>query len=240
MKYAPVDVSELGTILGVWAHPDDEVFTSGGLIASALANGQEVIVVTATFGDGGQTSDESKWPRVDLAKIRKSELDDSLAILGLDRHHWLGHKDGHLDSVDNKQAVAEILSLIKDKQIDTIVSFEPDGITGHPDHKQVSDWAGKIAEQLNCRLLMACENTEYYESYGKQLDDKFDIYFDTEKPKLVSCAEADVCLELPVDIANKKFRAIQAHKSQTEGLLKDQLAQKALKKMCKTECFILT
>ena len=50
-----------GTILGVWAHPDDEAYLSAGLMARARRNGQRVVVVTATPGELG-TDDPSRWP----------------------------------------------------------------------------------------------------------------------------------------------------------------------------------
>ena len=46
----PADVSALGTVLGIWAHPDDEVYLSGGLMAMARDRGQRVVCVTATLG----------------------------------------------------------------------------------------------------------------------------------------------------------------------------------------------
>ncbi len=44
---------DLGTILGVWAHPDDEAYLSAGLMATAIAAGRRVVCVTATRGRGG-------------------------------------------------------------------------------------------------------------------------------------------------------------------------------------------
>ena len=38
----------LGTILGVWAHPDDDIYLSAGLMAVAAAAGERVVDVTAT------------------------------------------------------------------------------------------------------------------------------------------------------------------------------------------------
>ncbi len=47
------DVAQLGTILGIWAHPDDETWSSAGLMAMAADNGQRVVCVTATYGENG-------------------------------------------------------------------------------------------------------------------------------------------------------------------------------------------
>jgi LmbE family N-acetylglucosaminyl deacetylase len=46
-------ISALGTIMGIWVHPDDEAYLSGGLMALARANGQRVVCVTATRGELG-------------------------------------------------------------------------------------------------------------------------------------------------------------------------------------------
>src|SRR5687767_15747549 len=44
-------VAGLGTVLGIWAHPDDEAYLSGGLMAMARDHGSRVVCVTATRGE---------------------------------------------------------------------------------------------------------------------------------------------------------------------------------------------
>ena len=63
------DVAELGTILGIWAHPDDEAYLSGGLMALARDAGPRVVCVTATRGELG-TPDPATWPPDRLAAER--------------------------------------------------------------------------------------------------------------------------------------------------------------------------
>ena len=48
-----IPVSELGTLLGVWAHPDDETYLVAGLMAQAVRDGHRVVCVTATRGEEG-------------------------------------------------------------------------------------------------------------------------------------------------------------------------------------------
>ena len=48
--------ADLGTVLGVWAHPDDEAYLSSGLMAAARDAGHRVVVATATYGERGSTS----------------------------------------------------------------------------------------------------------------------------------------------------------------------------------------
>ncbi len=81
------------TLLGVWAHPDDEAYTSAGLMATFRRRGDRVVVITATLGEHG-TSDPETWPPRRLAELRHTELRNSLAALDVDELHLLGYQDG--------------------------------------------------------------------------------------------------------------------------------------------------
>ena len=133
------DVSELGTILGVWAHPDDEAYLSAALMAWARRNGQRVVVVTATKGEAG-TWDEERWSTPKMGEIREAELMRCLEILGVSEHSWLGIYDGTADKVALEEGVAMVRPFIEDVQPKTVITFGPDGMTGHDDHKAVSAW----------------------------------------------------------------------------------------------------
>src|SRR3954449_2116917 len=87
------DIGALGTILGIWAHPDDEAYLTGGLMALARAAGRHVACVTATRGEFG-TADPERWPPDRLGAERTRELARSLDVLGVTEHHWLGYADG--------------------------------------------------------------------------------------------------------------------------------------------------
>ena len=105
-------VAELVTILGVWAHPDDEAYLSAGLMRLALENGQRVVCVTATRGELG-TEDPSTWPPHRLAAAREVELAASFAALaeGLDgriEHHWMDHRDGRCAGIRSEVGAAEV------------------------------------------------------------------------------------------------------------------------------------
>jgi len=66
------DTAALGTILGIWAHPDDDIFLSAGLMATAVRNGQRVVDVTATRGEGG-SMDEDRWPPETMGEVRECD-----------------------------------------------------------------------------------------------------------------------------------------------------------------------
>ena len=81
-------VNDLGTILGVWSHPDDEAWLSAGIMADAVRAGRRVVCVTATRGELG-TVDAVRWPLDGLAEVRTAEMQRCLELLGVTEHHWL-------------------------------------------------------------------------------------------------------------------------------------------------------
>ena len=94
MSRPPItDVTRLGTVLGIWAHPDDEAFLSAGLMAAARDAGQRVVCVTATLGEHG-TDDPGSWPPTAWRGSASASCSASLAALGVTEHHLLGLTDG--------------------------------------------------------------------------------------------------------------------------------------------------
>ena len=104
------DVSELGTVLGVWGHPDDEAYLSAGIMAKAVDAGQRVVCVTATRGELGFPDDDPRSLE-ERAALREAELDACFEILGVSEHRWLDYADGACKDVDVEEAVGSIVAL---------------------------------------------------------------------------------------------------------------------------------
>lgn len=208
-------VTNLGTILGVWAHPDDESFMIGGLLSMAAQNGQQVICVTATKGEKG-VQDESKWPAATLADTRTHELENALDVLGIKNHHWLGYSDGGCADVDDVEAVNTISALIAQYKPDTIITFPPDGMTGHPDHQAVSRWAQAAAEKSGSKpqVYFAVQTQEAYDSFLHVMDEQFNVYFATDNPIFIPEAECDILIKLQPETAETKMQALKVQESQ--------------------------
>jgi LmbE family N-acetylglucosaminyl deacetylase len=137
--YTNPSIPAVGTLLGVWAHPDDEAYLTSGLMALVRRHGQRVVVLTATDGDAGETAlGPNAHARV--AALRRRELAASLATVGVHEHHRLGFSDGYCDRVPVIRGAALVGEVIDAIRPDTIVTFGPDGMTGHPDHRAVSEW----------------------------------------------------------------------------------------------------
>ncbi|MDD7940716.1 PIG-L family deacetylase [Actinomycetospora lutea] len=217
-------VHRLGTIVGVWAHPDDEVYLSGGLMAAAAARGQRVVVVTATRGEHG-TDDPGLWPPARLAARRGEEIVASLdALHDTIEHRFLGdargrcHLDGSLRGDPGEDTVDELAAVIADVAPDTVLTFGPDGITGHGDHRAVSAWTGRAVRQLAGaapRLLHACVTARWVERFGEfvePMDDTGDAFAPFPAEHLA------VDLELDGGVLARKVAALRAQTTQTASL----------------------
>ncbi len=231
------DIRSLGTILTVWAHPDDESFLAAGVIATAIKNGQTVACVTATRGEEG-VQDTKRWPRKHLAEIRVKELAAAAKIIGLTNSHILDYHDGQCANEDVAKAAKKLVKMIEKYQPDTILTFGPDGWTGHPDHQAVSHWVTK-AVQLAAQkptIYHVVTTGEYYSKYLKLVDEQIDLFFNIDEPPLVNDSECDICFTLPDQTCEQKYRALQAQPSQTQSYF-SKFGESFLMKTLLLECF---
>jgi LmbE family N-acetylglucosaminyl deacetylase len=208
-------IDELGTILGVWAHPDDETYLSGGLMAAAADNGQRIAVVSATAGEHG-TDDPHTWPPERLARVRRWEAVAAMRVLGVDDHRWLGLGDGTLadhDPIDGAERIAKVLV---DVDPDTIVTFGPDGITGHPDHRTISAWVDEAHRMTGsaARVLYATESESHAERFTP-LYERLGMSMDGTSPPVTATRDLAVDIRLSGSALDRKLVALRAMATQT-------------------------
>jgi LmbE family N-acetylglucosaminyl deacetylase len=127
-------------LLGVFAHPDDEVFCAGGTMARAAQAGAEVMIVSATRGDQGQIRDPAAATRRTLGAVREGELYAAAAELGVQRVQVLAYPDGTLPHHRSSLGAA-IADVMRQFDPDTVITFGADGGSGHPDHVAISGLA---------------------------------------------------------------------------------------------------
>jgi LmbE family N-acetylglucosaminyl deacetylase len=202
-------VNGLGTVLMVWAHPDDETYLAGGLSATLTDARQRVVCVTATRGEAGGTA-------ADLAEVRTAELEAALKLLGVEEHHWLDYPDGGCADVDADQAAARIRALVDDVRPDTVVTFGPDGFTGHPDHQAVSRWVDLVLTGRPDVQLLHAVAREHPVDPG--LDEEFGV-FELGRPRTCADDEIDVLLPLEASVLDRKVQALLLQESQTAALV---------------------
>lgn len=130
------------TLVFCHAHPDDEALLTAGTMARAAAEGNRVVLLTATDGEAGLT-DASL--RGDLGSLRRAELLVSAEALGVNRVVSLGYADSglhaeqphglaHADTTEVARAIAEVLD---EESADVVIGYDPQGGYGHPDHLAV-------------------------------------------------------------------------------------------------------
>lgn len=215
----PVDRLRTGApvrLLGVWAHPDDEAYLSAGLMARVAAAGGHVACLTATHGEMGVPDDDPR-PRDAVARMRAAELRAGLAAAGAHSLRLLGHPDGGCDALPHERGVAEVAAAIAETRPDVIVTFGPDGITGHPDHLAVHRWATDAWRRAGRGSLLYATMTEAFLERHRALHERIGVFGD-HRP--VGSPEGDLAMavRLDEDELDRKRRVLAAHASQTIGL----------------------
>lgn len=125
-------------LLAVWAHPDDEAFGPVGTMRLARDRGWHTAIITATRGDAGSEAYAHLTSEQTLGDVREAELRAACEILGVERVDVWRYKDGHLADAPHDRLVAHILEVMRRWQPQIVITFGPDGITGHPDHVTIS------------------------------------------------------------------------------------------------------
>ena len=206
-------------LLGVWAHPDDEAYLSAGLMARVVDAGGTVTILTATSGEKG-TADTVLHDSAEFAAIRRAELVASVAELGVTDVRFLGLRDGECDVADDDAAMGTVLDVIDDVRPDAIVTFGPDGITGHPDHRTVSRWTTQAWNRTDrsAELLYAAMTKDFLARHA-ELHDRLGVFEEYGRTP-ASIVTSDVvlgCRLTPAELERKR-RALAHHRSQTVGL----------------------
>ena len=133
-------------LLAVTAHPDDETFGMGGMLALYANRGVKVHLICATRGEVGEAREEFMRGHKTVADMRVFELNCAAKVLGLSGVHLLNYRDsGMPNTADNHHPRAlaaqpvnkvadEIIDLIRHLKPQVVVTFDPIGGYHHPDH----------------------------------------------------------------------------------------------------------
>jgi len=170
-------------LLLVHAHPDDESIGQGATMARYAAEGRGVTLVTCTAGEMGEILvPELEHLAADkddkLGEHRATEIANAMKALGVTDHRWLGgfqtyrdsgmkwHEDGYAVAADDihanafwhadlTEAADHLVAVIREVQPQVLVTYDPFGGYGHPDHIQahrVAMYAAQLAAVPSYRL----------------------------------------------------------------------------------------
>jgi LmbE family N-acetylglucosaminyl deacetylase len=134
-RVIPGDEPRRLRLLCILAHPDDESLGLGGILARYGAEGVDTYLVTATRGERGWfgPSDENPGPEA-LGRIREQELRDAAGVLGIREAILLDYRDGEMEGADQNELLRGLVGHIRRIRPDVVVTFDQNGVYGHPDH----------------------------------------------------------------------------------------------------------
>ena len=153
-------------LLGVFAHPDDEIFCAGGTFAKYAASGCDIMVVSATRGQAGQIHSVELATRSTLACIREAELRTACQRLGVAHVDCWDYADGALPGVDRAELEDQIERLLRSFRPDIVFTFGLDGAYGHPDHIAISEATTAACVRLHDPVYCAEQRGAGFETFA--------------------------------------------------------------------------
>lgn len=186
------------SVLAVVAHPDDESFALGGLLAAFAEAGARVSVLCLTRGEASTLHGVAG----DLTELRAEELTAAAAALGLHDVELLAYPDGRLPEVDLDELAGRVVTTAREAGADGLIGFDLTGVTGHPDHAHATAAALRGAVVLDLPVL----GWTVPDTVAGQLRDEYGAPFD-------GYAESEIDLAVTVDRTRQRA-AVRCHPSQ--------------------------
>lgn len=214
------------TLAVVVAHPDDDTFGCTGTVAlHAQEPGFRFVLIHATSGEAGEIADGSGATRETLGPIREEEDRRSWEVLGRvpDRHSWLHHPDGAVGDLPEGLLADQIAEIFDEERPDVVMTFGPDGVTGHSDHIATGAAASEAFERLRNdggpglrRLLYQTIPVSMIERLNEQLAVRGMPIMDPEEPyhpRGVLDDHVDVRIDCAATL-DRRVAALAEHRTQ--------------------------
>ena len=157
------------SLMGIFAHPDDESFGMAGTLARATMHGHWAAIVCATRGEKGKIADPSLATQEHLGMVREQELRTACAAVGVTDVSFLDYIDGHLAEADVDEAVGRIVHHLRRFRPDVVVTFAANGGYGHVDHMAI--------HRMTLAAIEAATNPARYPELGFEPHRVRKVYF---------------------------------------------------------------
>ena len=216
------------TLVTVFAHPDDETFGVGGSMAAAVDAGARVVTICATRGEVGEIADPSLATAETLGAVREAELRAACAELGVHDVRFLGYRDSGMEGTPENadprafakapddEVIERIAGQFRELRPDVVVTFEPGGVYGHPDHKKISRCATAAFDLVGgVRLFYAGPSRSSFASLIADMKAAGLEGFPFEGAESFGVPDEDITtvVDIGTQLARKK-RALAAHRTQ--------------------------
>lgn len=233
------------TILGVFAHPDDE-FTIAGLLTRARKRDMSTHLICATRGEAGTIQNIQNLTPEEKGKIRSRELKKSCEILGVSSLNFMDLGDSKSDDWSFDEAADTLISLMKEIDPDIIITFDKNGGNGHPDHKAICRLTVDAFNKQNTQKSQKLYHLSMFpETFGNEFMGRLPLP-ESVKGKLLetlTVPDEDVTsiVALEEDELVNKFKLLDNYKSQfpDENGQYYSMPLELLKKLTIYECYYL-
>jgi len=255
--------------MAIYAHPDDEAFATGGTISRYASEGVKVYLVSATRGEVGEIADPALATPETLGCVREDELRCAAETMGVAELVFLDYRDSGMAGTPENQdprafvnapaeeVVPRLVGLIRSLQPEVIMTFEPHGGYGHPDHIAIHKHtvtAFHAAADPTCypelgapyqakRLFYTAIPHSFFEDMRQQM---IELGLDTQDLVDLDDPELrwpDEAVNVRLDVSHSvdlKWQALQCHRTQFgPGNLFRRLPQDRVKKLMSKEYFAL-
>ena len=216
------------TLVTVFAHPDDETFGVGGSMAAAVDAGARVVTICATRGEVGEIADPSLATAETLGAVREAELRAACAELGVHDVRFLGYRDSGMDgtpenmdprafaNASDDEVTRRIAEHLRELRADVVVTFEPGGVYGHPDHKKISRCATAAFDMVGgVRLFYAGPSRSWFAGFIADLKAAGLDGFPFEGAEAFGVPDEEITTVVEItDQLPRKKRALAAHRTQ--------------------------
>ena len=126
----------------VFAHPDDDTYGAGASLALHAGEALEVTAILTTSGEAGLIADDALATRENLGEVREREDAAAWRALGFEPDlHFLRYPDGGVEDVPRVELLGRYLEILRSVAPEVVITFGPDGVTGHADHVRVGEVA---------------------------------------------------------------------------------------------------
>lgn len=168
-------------LLVTYAHPDDESFGLGAFLGKCAAEGIESAYVCTTNGDVGTVDPEKLKGYNSVAELRLAELACAAEILKFREVITFGYRDsGMMGSADNQhpnaswtapdeEVTAKVMEVIRRIQPHVIITFDPFGGYGHPDHIKIHRATVAAFNQSRTEMGESAPQRLYYNLFPRAI-----------------------------------------------------------------------
>ena len=222
------------TVLAVFAHPDDEGFGCGGTLAALADDGHRITLICATNGDVGEISDPELATPETLPSVRQGELRAAMDLTGIQDVRFLNYRDSGMPGWDDnnhprslyqapeEKVVSQVEAVIRELRPDVVITHDPTGGYGHPDHVTICRRTETAVER--CRedgtplLYYVCFPRSFFQRmWNKMVELELRPPFSADDTEALGTPDNEVTTVLNVArfVALKK-ESLERHRTQIE------------------------